>query len=137
MRAEGRTVLLSTHDLEEASQLCDQVAIMDGGRIIAVAPPAELISRARACARVIVQTAPPLPSTVVDSLPDVVGKVYGECGWILDTPAPSHVLAELVRRADEAGAELVDVELRRPSLEDVFIELTGHRWSGEGDAGTT
>ncbi|MGA2771056.1 MAG: ABC transporter ATP-binding protein [Bryobacteraceae bacterium] len=135
MRAEGRTVLLSTHDLEEAGQLCDQIAIMDGGRIIVAAPPAELISRAQAPARVIVRTVPPLASAVVDSLPDVVGAVYGNCGWILDTPAPNRLLADLVRRADEAGAELLDVELHRPSLEDVFIELTGHPWSGGGEPG--
>ena len=135
MRTAGRAVLLSTHDLEEAGQLCDRIAIMDGGRIIAVAPPAELIGRARAPARVIVRTAPPLASTVVDSLPDVAGAVYGDRGWILDTPAPHRLLAELVRRADEAGAELLDVELHRPSLEEVFLELTGHPWSGGNEPG--
>ena len=135
MQTEGRTVLLSTHDLEEAGQLCDQIAIMDSGRIIAVAPPAELIGRAQAPARVIVRTAPSLASTVVDSLPDVVGAVCGNQGWILDTPAPNRLLVDLVRRADEAGAELLDVELRRPSLEDVFIELTGHPWSGGNEPG--
>ena len=135
MRAEGRTVLLSTHDLEEAGQLCDQIAIMDGGRIIAVASPAGLIGRARVPARVIVRTAPPLASTVVDSLPDVAGAVCADRGWILDTPAPNRLLANLVRRADEAGAELLDVELRRPSLEDAFIELTGHPWADENEPG--
>ena len=135
MRTEGRTVLLSTHDLEDAAQLCDQVAIMDGGRIIAVAPPVELISRAQAPARVVVRTAPPLASTVVETLAEVVGAVYSDCGWILDTLAPGRLLSDLVRRADEAGAELLDVELRRPSLEDVFIELTGHPWSGENEPG--
>ena len=131
MRTEGRTVLLSTHDLEEAAQLCDQVAIMDDGRMIAIAPPFELIGRAKMPTRVIVRTAPRLTSTLVDSLPHVLGTVCSDCGWILDTAAPNRLLAELVRRADEAGAELLDVQLRRPSLEDVFIELTGHSWSGE------
>jgi ABC-2 type transport system ATP-binding protein len=131
MRTEGRTVLLSTHDLEEAAQLCDQVAIMDGGRMIAIAPPSELIGRAKSPTRVIVRTAPPLTSTLVDSLPHVLGAVCGDSGWILDTKDPNRLLAELVRRADAAGAELLDVQLRRPSLEDVFIELTGHSWSGE------
>ncbi|HUK16111.1 MAG TPA: ABC transporter ATP-binding protein [Bryobacteraceae bacterium] len=130
MRAEGRSVLLSTHDLEEAAQLCDRVAIMDGGRMIAVAPPAELIGRATLPSRVVVRTAPPLPNALVDSLPHLLGAVYRDCGWVLDTPAPNRLLADLVRRADEAGAELLDVQLRRPSLEDVFIELTGHSWSG-------
>jgi len=135
MRAEGRAVLLSTHDLEEAAQLCDQVAIMDGGRLIAAAPPAELIGRARLPSRVIVRTAPPLASALVDSLPHLLGAVYRDCGWVLDTAAPNRLLADLVRRADEAGAEVLDVQLRRPSLEDVFIELTGHSWPGGGSRG--
>ena len=136
MRSEGRAVLLSTHDLDEAGQLCDQIGIMDGGRIITVAPPAELIGRSQAPARMIVRTAPPLASTVVDALPGVIGAIYGDRGWVLETRAPNRVLADLVRRVDEAGAELLDVELHRPSLEDVFIELTGRPWSGGSAQGT-
>jgi len=130
MRSEGRTVLLSTHDLQEADQLCDQIGIMDGGRIVAIAPPADLIGRAESPARLIVRTAPGLASTVVEALPEVIEASEVDRGWILETRAPNHVLAELVRRVDEAGAELLEVELRGPSLEDVFIELTGRPWSG-------
>jgi ABC-2 type transport system ATP-binding protein len=128
MRAEGRSVLLSTHNIEEADQLCDRVAIMDEGRIIALAAPAELIARTNSPTRVIVSTAPPLPSPLVDALPGVLTAVRGESGWTFSTTAPNHLLAELVRRVDEAGAELRDIQLRRPSLEDVFLELTGHAW---------
>jgi ABC-2 type transport system ATP-binding protein len=133
LRAEGRTVLLSTHDLEEAAQLCDRVAILDGGRIMAEAPPSELIGRARAAARVIVLTEPPQARAVVDSLPHVEGVAVAGRAWILETRAPNRVLADLVRRADEEGAELVDFELRRPTPEDVFIELTGRPWFSGGD----
>lgn len=137
IQSEGRTVLLSTHDLAEAGQLCDRVAILDGGRIIAVAPPAELIARAQAPVRVVVRTAPPLTSTAVDSLPDVAKAVYSGNGWILETRAPNRLLADVVRRSDEAGAELLDVEFHHPSLEDVFIELTGHPWSSASEAGVS
>jgi ABC-2 type transport system ATP-binding protein len=129
MRSDGRTVLLSTHDLQEAHELCDRIAIMDSGRIVAVASPAELIGRSESPARLIVRTAPCLASTVVDGLPGIMQADCGERGWILETRAPNRVLAELVRRIDEAGARLLEVELRGPSLEDVFIELTGRPWS--------
>ncbi len=129
-RGEGGTVLLSTHDLEEAAQLCDQVAIMNGGRLIAVAPPAELIARSTSLSRVIVRTSPALSSALVCSLPHLHAAHYRDCSWVLDTQTPNLLLADLVREADEAGAELLDLQLRRPSLEDVFFELTGHSWPG-------
>jgi ABC-2 type transport system ATP-binding protein len=137
MRAEGRTVLLSTHDLEEAAQLCDRIAILDGGRIVADAPPAELIARAQAPARVTVRTAPPLTSAAVDSLPDAARATCSGGGWTIETRAPNRLLAGVVRLADEAGAELVAVEIHQPSLEDVFIELTGRPWQGEAESGTS
>jgi len=123
MRADGRTVLLSTHDLEEAEQLCDRVAVLDAGRLVAEAAPAELIGRARTPSQVMVRTAPPLPRAAVESLPDVAGAVCQDGSWILQTRTPARLLADVVRCADQAGAELLDVELRRPSLEDVLIEL--------------
>ena len=133
MRSEGRTVLLSTHDLEEAAGLCDQVAILDRGRIIAIAPPADLIGRAGSPVRVMVRTAPPLLRALVDSLPDSLGATPQDGAWVIDTNAPNRLVPELVRRTDEAGADLLDLQLRRPSLEDVFIELTGRTWPGESE----
>jgi ABC-2 type transport system ATP-binding protein len=130
LRSEGRTILLSTHDLEEAAQLCDEVAIMDRGRIVALGPPDELIGRAKSPTRVVVRTAPPLAGTVVSALPDVAGADCCEDGWILETSVPTRLVQALVRLADESGSELVDVHVRRPSLEDVFIEVTGHSWPG-------
>lgn len=135
MSAEGRTVLLSTHDLEEAAQLCKQVAIMDCGRIVAAAEPEALIGRARSPVRVLVRTAPPLARIMVDSLPGVLAAAACDGAWILETPAPNRLLADLARRADESGAALLDVQVRRPSLEDVFIELTGRSWPASGPHG--
>jgi len=70
-----------------------------------------------------------LASTVVDALPGVTQAAHGEHGWILETRAPNRVMAELVRSIDAEGAQLLEIELRGPSLEDVFIELTGRPWS--------
>lgn len=135
MRAEGRTVLLSTHDLEDAAQLCDQVAIMDAGRIVAAAPPADLVARAQSPTRVVVRTVPGLADALVNLLPGLLGSVYENDAWILDTAAPNRLLADLVRRTNEAGAELLDVQVRHTSLEEVFLELTGRLWSGAENQG--
>jgi ABC-2 type transport system ATP-binding protein len=117
IRAEGRTVLLSTHDLDEAAEHCDEVAILDAGRILAVAPPGEWIARAAAPARLVVRTSPPLPS--------LANAVRDGNAWILETRDPTRSLADLVRAIEAAGAELLDIEFRRPTLEDVFLESTG------------
>ncbi|MBL0156108.1 MAG: ABC transporter ATP-binding protein [Bryobacterales bacterium] len=135
LQAEGRTVLLSTHDLEEAGQLCDQLAILDQGRIIATAPPAELIAGAQAPSRLTVRTAPPLARAVIEALPGVLATTHTGDTWTLDAQSPNRLLAELVQRAGEAGAELLAIELRRPSLEDVFLELTGRPWAGAAEPG--
>lgn len=129
MQSEGRTVLLSTHDLQEAQELCDRVAIVDRGQTVAVASPAELIDCSRSASRIIVRTVPCLAGEVVESLPDVLNAVFGERGWTLETRAPTRVLAAAMRQIEEAGVRLLEIELRGPSLEDVFIELTGRPWS--------
>lgn len=128
--ADGRTVLLSTHDLEEAAQLCDRIAILDTGRLVASGPPEELAASSVTPARVTVRTRPALARDAVESLPDATGIEDGDGGWVIETRAPNHLLAALIRRADQEGVELVEVELRRPSLEDVFLELTGRPWEG-------
>ena len=129
MRSDGRTVLLSTHDLQDAQELCDRIAIMDCGRIAAEGAPAELIGRSHSPSRVIARIEPDLAPAAVEALPGVVRTACDEGIWILETRAPTRTLAEMVRRIDEAGARLVDVELRGPSLEDVYVELTGRSWS--------
>lgn len=130
MRAEGRTVLLSTHDLEEAAQLCDRIGILDRGHMVAVAAPAELIERVQAPTRVVVRTDPLLSADVIEPIAEVMRASRSEGCWVLETRAPNPLLAELVRRADKAGAEFLGFEVRRPTLEDAFFELTGRLWPG-------
>jgi len=95
-----------------------------------------LIARAQSSTRVVLRTAPPLPAALMHLLADLRAAVFGDEAWTLETAAPNRLLAELVRRTDEAGAELLDVQVRRPSLEDVFLELTGRSWpAGENRGG--
>jgi ABC-2 type transport system ATP-binding protein len=102
LRELGKTILLTTHYLDEAEQLSDRVAVLRDGRIVATGTPADLTST---------------PATEIR---------YRENGHevVLRTEEPTRVLAELTARAVERGEELLDLEVRRPSLEEVYLELT-------------
>jgi ABC-2 type transport system ATP-binding protein len=134
-RSRGVTILLSTHDLDEAASLCDRLGILDGGRIIATGTPAELIARARAKPRLAVRTVRSFASETV--FPGVASAVAmsaaeREQGWT--TWECDDLNAALVAVAQHLGREgktLLDVRIQRPTLEQAFIELTGSAWDEE------
>jgi ABC-2 type transport system ATP-binding protein len=130
MRAEGRTVVLTTHYIEEAERLCDRVAIVDGGRVIARGAPSELTARAASGAVVDVRWASPLDADViVDAAVEAEGARVAlhadRLGATLTADHPARALAALLRWTDQRGLALTDLQYKRPTLEDVFIELTG------------
>src|SRR5262249_40673648 len=130
LRREQRTILITTHYIEEAEKLCDRVAIIDEGTIVAMGTPDEIRARTVGHARVDVRCEQPLPAGpdgAVPRWPDVDGVVVSDDrrGVSVTTRKPASTLVELVRWIDQLGVELSDVQLKRPSLEDVFIELTG------------
>jgi len=127
LRREQRTVLLTTHYIEEAEKLCDRVAIVDEGRIVAMGTPEEIRSRTLGQARVEVRCERPLgaadPPRWADADPAQISD--DRMTIVVGTRKPARTLVDLVRWIDQLGVELADVHLRHPSLEDVFIELTG------------
>jgi ABC-2 type transport system ATP-binding protein len=128
LRREQRTILLTTHYIEEADKLCDRVAIIDEGRIVAMGTPDEIRARTLGRARVEVQCEQPLPpGAEMPRWPDAEApEVSADRRTVkMSTTKPARTLVELVRWIDQHGVELADVQLKRPSLEDVFIELTG------------
>jgi ABC-2 type transport system ATP-binding protein len=102
LRALGKTILLTTHYLDEAQRLSDRVAVIREGRIVALGTPAELISEARAT--------------------EIRYRRDGE-PVVIETDEPTRVLHELTTAALAAGEELAELEVRRPTLEDVYLEL--------------
>ena len=126
-RAERRTILLTTHYIEEAERLCDRVAIIDEGRIIAMGTPAEVQARAVGTSRIEIRVSPPLAENRTPALTeaDHVQVSPDRQTVIVSAHHPARALVELVKWVDQQELELVDVQLKRPSLEDVFIELTG------------
>jgi len=128
MRAAGLAVLMSTHDLGEAHALCDRIGILNEGRIVAVGSPAELISRSSAVSRVAVRTARAIGSAQAPSLPGVVSSTVEGGTWLLGTRDVGGTVTALVRQLELDGNPLLDLQIRGPSLEDVFMELTGRPW---------
>jgi ABC-2 type transport system ATP-binding protein len=129
-RGAGRTIVLSTHDLDEAEHLCDAVAIIDGGTVIATGSPAHLIAAAAAPCRLLVQTARPLTAQQAHALP-AVGHALSTAAstWQLDTTDINRTILALVQLLGAQANDLLDLQIRRPSLEDVYLQQTGKRWS--------
>jgi len=102
LRSLGKTILLTTHYLDEAQQLADRVAVIREGELVRIGTPQELIG-----------VAPKVEIRYRDGAREVV----------LETDEPTRVLAELTTAAVAAGRELEALEVRRPTLEDVYLEL--------------
>jgi ABC-2 type transport system ATP-binding protein len=120
LRALGTTILLTTHHMEEAERLADRIAVMRDGRIVATGTPATLGGRNRAEATI----AFTLPGGVAlgDLAPGAA--VDGDERVVLSSTTPMADLHALTDRALGLGLELADIEVRRPTLEDVYLELT-------------
>ena len=126
--AEGRTVLLSSHLLDEVEKVCDAVAILDRGRVVAQGPLAEL--RGDGPHAVILRSHEPAKASAVlsghpavrsvedggDGIKAVLGRVSG--------PEAQSVAADLNRRLVEAGVTVFGIELPTPTLEERFLEIT-------------
>jgi ABC-2 type transport system ATP-binding protein len=127
MRASGRSVLITTHHIDEAELLCDRVAIIDHGQVIAYDSPATLVKQAKAISRIICTCDKALEVSTLQLLPQV-GEVSRDGMTVtISSSAINQTISALVHHLDNVGAALIDLQIRKPSLEDVFIELTGRR----------
>jgi ABC-2 type transport system ATP-binding protein len=122
--AEGRTVVLTTHYLEEAETLCRRVAIMDGGRIVALDTPAGLVRSLGMQARVAFG-GDGLDERLLGTLPGVTATAGNGDRHELESDDPQATVLSLVEAADAQGVTLQDLSIRTPTLEDVFLQLTG------------
>jgi len=133
MKADGHTVLLTTHYLDEAEQLCDRIAIIDGGRVIATGAPRELIARSSGWQTVTLVTAPALDAETLARVVGVreVSAARGEGGAVtFRTERPTETLAALAALLAERRVELVELQVRKATLEDVFVGLTKSKMEG-------
>jgi ABC-2 type transport system ATP-binding protein len=123
LKDTGTTMILTTHYMEEAERLADRVAVITSGALVSQGPPDALITR-QATATVTF-TLP--PGVTANDLPEPVrDQVCGTAGGKLALPAasPLALLRILAEWADRAGHDLPDLEVRRPTLEDAYLQLT-------------
>jgi ABC-2 type transport system ATP-binding protein len=134
---DGTTLLLTTQYLEEADRLADHIAVIDGGRVIAEGTSDELKSRVGGdllALRVADRSRVAEAAAAIADLGSGAPQVVAESGEVsLPVPEGASVLAEVVRRVDAAGLEISDLALGRPSLDDVFLALTGHVAEAAGE----
>jgi len=124
-RAGGGTVLLTTHYMEEAARLCDRVAIMDHGRVIALGTPAQLVASLGAAQIVEFRAEGGLATDALARLPGVRGVDARDGGFMLSVDRIAAALPALLAALEASGARLGSLQTRQATLEDVFIHLTG------------
>jgi ABC-2 type transport system ATP-binding protein len=124
-RQDGHTVMLTTHYIDEAEQLCDRVAIIDHGQIVAQGTPHELMARSKASQSVSLITAGPIDGLRIDTIPGVMDVIVDGARARFKTTDISRCMPDLLQRLAAKRLELTELHVRKASLEDVFIELTG------------
>jgi ABC-2 type transport system ATP-binding protein len=128
LNREGQTILLTTHYMEEADELCSRVAIMDHGKILALDTPAELKRSLGADTIVTVKAhgdLDVLARRLAEAIPEVANTRPVDGGVELHVKEAQRLVPRVVGAADDAGFELADLSVSEPSLETVFISLTG------------
>jgi ABC-2 type transport system ATP-binding protein len=135
IRAAGTTVVLTTHYMEEAEVLCDRVAIMDRGTVIACDTPAALIAalgiEATVRARI---SGGALDLADLETLPAMLGARIEDDRIALQTRDVQSTLIGLLRLVEARGVTLADLTSQQSSLEDVFLSLTGRSYADTDDA---
>jgi ABC-2 type transport system ATP-binding protein len=125
INGEGKTVVLTTHYMEEAEVLCDRIAIMDHGEILALDTPRGLIAGLNMPPMISGTTARPLPLDRLQALPGVQDVRVDDEGFEIRSTEPQDALVALLNLAAAMGGEISNLGVRGGNLEDVFLNLTG------------
>jgi ABC-2 type transport system ATP-binding protein len=135
LRSQGRTILITTHYMDEAERLCDRVAVVDHGKVIALASPAQLIAQigGEHLIEFSTENGVPLDEAELKGLPAVVHvRREEEKRWTLAVTAPHVTLPALLEALRSSGRSLGHLITRHASLEDVFVTLTGRHLRDDG-----
>src|SRR5262249_9599405 len=127
LKRDQKTIVLTTHYIEEAERLCDRVAIIDHGKVISQGTPLELKQASADKTRIEVRLANPEADATLKSLEGAEARRAVDGAYAPHCQPPPQAIVALVKHLESQGNELVSLEIFTPSLEDVFIELTGRR----------
>jgi oleandomycin transport system ATP-binding protein len=133
----GTTVLLTTQYLDEADELADQVAVIDHGLVVASGRPDELKARTGSQTLAVRAADPALAPQVAAAVAEVTGMqpdVRPDTGLVTAAISDPAMAPAVIRRLDDAGIVAAELSLRLPSLDEVFLTLTGHRTEEDGKA---
>ena len=127
LKARERTVLLTTHYMEEAARLCDRVAIVDHGRLIALGTPKDLVASlgAEHVVEFAVEAADDLDEGMLSGLPSVEGVARDGAAWHLTVREAHRAVPALLAALTQRGLEPTQLSTHHATLEDVFVSLTG------------
>jgi ABC-2 type transport system ATP-binding protein len=130
----GTTVVLTTHYMEEAEQLCDRIAVMDHGHVMALDTPRALINSLDAEATVTFTLG---ERVSLDELCDLSGatrcSTHDDVGYSLVVDSAQHAVVSLLERAAKRGWRVENLDVKGADLEDVFLSMTGHKLGGDED----
>ena len=124
LRGQGRTILLTTHDLHEAERLCDRVAIIDRGRIAAVGPPRALATAAAGELSVAIRTSKPIDAAWLAETPGVEDVTCGGLSARFRAATMELVVSTVLPRIMRAGITVVELHVQTATLEETFLRLT-------------
>jgi ABC-2 type transport system ATP-binding protein len=132
-RAGGRSILLTTHYMEEAERLCDRVAVMDHGKVIALGTPRELIASLEAehVLEFAVSDGVPLDGNTLRALDGVCSALRRDGAWQLQVTELHRAMPALLTELRRVGVQLTELRTHSPTLEDVFVSLTGRHLRDE------
>ena len=125
LRESGKTIIITTHYMDEAQTLCDRIAIMDAGQIIALDTAAGLIARLGAQATIDCHLDGTVTSEAIRELPHVTGVRRSNERFVIYSSEMQSTLVGLLEYASQRGIVLTDLQVGAPTLEDVFLDMTG------------
>ena len=130
VRNRGVTILLVTHFMEEAERLCDRVALIDAGRLVALDSPVGLAARASGGTSVRFVPSAPFDDRLLSELPEVRTLTRSDCHVVVT--GTGELVNVVILTLAAAGVTARDVQLDSSTLEDAFVKLTGRHLHEEG-----